>query len=202
MARGLGEAIILNISIKGGQLFKGGDLSRDGYYSKKIYSIHSLPCKNWIWSQLSHNTEIIYIDLARAKSEALINIYSLLKQNIKSCNAEWRWQQKGPKKSVGLISTKTTLHMQHTFIVHFIAIVLHNYNPKLPDTSLLHVLPRKSFLYSCSLVSLLLIFTLVFASISHFLTAAKKFSCFSFNKIGLLCFLSLTLALSLLSTSM
>ena len=110
--------------------------------------------------------------------------------------------KKGQKKSVGLISTKTTLHMQHTFIVHFIAIVLHNYNAKLPDTSLLHVLPRKSFLYSCSLVSLLLIFTLVFASISHFLTAAKKFSCFSFNKIGLLCFLSLTLALSLLSTSM
>ena len=46
----------------------------------------------------SHNTEIIYIDLARAKSEALINIYSLLKQNMKSCNAEWRRQQKGPKK--------------------------------------------------------------------------------------------------------
>ena len=29
-----------------------------------------------------------YIDLARAKSEALDNIYSLLKQNIKSCNAK------------------------------------------------------------------------------------------------------------------
>ena len=28
-----------------------------------------------------------YIDLARAKSKALDNIYSLLKQNIKSCNA-------------------------------------------------------------------------------------------------------------------
>ena len=110
--------------------------------------------------------------------------------------------KKGQKKSVGLISTKTTLHMQHTFIVHFIAIILHNYNAKLPDTSLLHVLPGKSFLCSCSLFSLLLIFTLVFASISHFLTAAKKFSCFSFNKIGLLCFLSLTLDLSLLSSSM
>ena len=30
----------------------------------------------------------IYIDLARAKSEALDNIYSLFKQNIKSCNAK------------------------------------------------------------------------------------------------------------------
>ena len=35
---------------------------------------------------------IIYIDLAMAKSEALDNIYSLLKQNknkIKSCDAKW-----------------------------------------------------------------------------------------------------------------
>ena len=29
-----------------------------------------------------------YIDLARAKSEALVNIYCLLKQNIESCNAK------------------------------------------------------------------------------------------------------------------
>ena len=29
-----------------------------------------------------------YIDIARAKSEAPDNIYSLLKQNIKSCNAK------------------------------------------------------------------------------------------------------------------
>ena len=28
-----------------------------------------------------------HIDLARAKSEALVNIYRLLKQNLKSCNA-------------------------------------------------------------------------------------------------------------------
>ena len=31
-----------------------------------------------------------YKDLARAKSEALDNIYSLLKQNKKSCNAKRR----------------------------------------------------------------------------------------------------------------
>ena len=43
-----------------------------------------------------------------------------------------------------------------------------------------------------------LIFTLVAASISHFLTAAIKFSCFSSNEIGLFCFLlTLFLALSL-----
>ena len=38
--------------------------------------------------------------------------------------------------------------------------------------------------------------------ISHFLTTAIKFSCFSSNKIDLFCFLSLFLALSLFSTSM
>ena len=36
--------------------------------------------------------------------------------------------------------------------------------------------------------SLPLIFPLVAGSISHFLTAAIKFSCFSSNEIGLLCF--------------
>ena len=29
------EVIILNVSIKGGRLFEGGDYSRDGYYSRK-----------------------------------------------------------------------------------------------------------------------------------------------------------------------
>ena len=41
----------------------------------------------------NHSTQLTmiqYIDLARAKSEALDNIYSLLKQNIKSCNAKRR----------------------------------------------------------------------------------------------------------------
>ena len=50
----------------------------------------------------------------------------------------------------------------------------------------------------CSLFfSLPLIFTLVAASISHFLTATIKFSCYSSNEIGLLCFLPLAPALSL-----
>ena len=52
----------------------------------------------------------------------------------------------------------------------------------------------------CSLfVSLPLIFTLVAACIFHFATAAIKFLCYSSNKIYVLCFLSLTLVLSLLS---
>ena len=41
------------------------------------------------------------------------------------------------------------------------------------------------------------IFYLVAASISHFLTAAIKLSCYSSNEIDLICFLSLALVLSL-----
>ena len=44
------------------------------------------------------------------------------------------------KRSVDLVSKITTLHMQHTFFVHFFAVVLHDYNEKLPETSWLHVL--------------------------------------------------------------
>ena len=66
--------------------------------------------------------------------------------------------------------------MQRTFFVHFFALVLHDYNEKLPETSWLHVLWRKCtyvFLFIFFLLSL--IFTQVAASISYFLTAATKF---------------------------
>ena len=39
------------------------------------------------------------------------------------------------EKQMGLISKKATLHVQHTFLVHFFAVVLHDYNMKLPQTS-------------------------------------------------------------------
>ena len=42
---------------------------------------------------------IKYIDLARTKSEALDNIYSLFKQNIKSCNAKRRKTVKNNNRS-------------------------------------------------------------------------------------------------------
>ena len=45
-------------------------------------------------------------------------------------NAGERW-----KTTIGLISKKATLHVQHTFFVHFFAFVLHDYNVKLPETS-------------------------------------------------------------------
>ena len=39
------------------------------------------------------------------------------------------------KTTIGLISKKETLHVQHTFLVRFFAVVLHEYNVKLPETS-------------------------------------------------------------------
>ena len=44
-------------------------------------------------------------------------------------NAGERW-----KTTIGLISKKATLHVQHTFL-HFFAVALHNYNVKLPETA-------------------------------------------------------------------
>ena len=48
--------------------------------------------------------------------------------------------------------------------------------------------------------SMPLIFTSMAAGISYFLTSVMKFSCFSSKEIRLLCFQSLALALSVLST--
>ena len=39
------------------------------------------------------------------------------------------------KKTIGVISKKATLHVQHTFFVHFLAVVLQDYKVKLPETS-------------------------------------------------------------------
>ena len=41
--------------------------------------------------------------------------------------------ENGGKTTIGLISKKATLHVQHTFFVHFSAVVLHDHNVKLPD---------------------------------------------------------------------
>ena len=42
----------------------------------------------------------------------------------------------GEKTTTGLMNKKATLHVQHTFFVHFFAVaVFHNYNVKLLETS-------------------------------------------------------------------
>ena len=76
------------------------------------------------------------------------------------------------KKTIGLISKKATLHVQHTLFVHFFAVVLHHYNLKLPETSWLHVLWRKC--RTCCFVHFLFSLPLFF-TLPHFLTAATKF---------------------------
>ena len=44
--------------------------------------------------------------------------------------------ENGENTTIGLIySKKATLHVQHTFFVHFFAVVLHDCNVKSPDTS-------------------------------------------------------------------
>ena len=62
----------------------------------------------------------------------------------------------GEKTTIGLISKKGTLHVQHTFFVPFFAVVLHDCNVKLPETFLW----RKCRTCSRSLFSLPLIFSL------------------------------------------
>ena len=83
-----------------------------------------------------------------------------------------------------IISTKSTLHVQHTFFVHSFAVFLHDYNVKLPETSQLHVVWRKCRTCSCHFFFTVAYFhlALVATSISYFLTAATKLSCCSSNK--------------------
>ena len=101
----------------------------------------------------------------------------------------------GEKTTMGhWLAKKATLYVQHTFFEHLFAVVMHYYNMKLSETSTFYG-RRKCRTCSCSLSFLLaLIFTLVAASISHFLTSATKFSCCSSNRKCLLCYFSLALA--------
>ena len=105
--------------------------------------------------------------------------------------------ENGEKTTIGLISKKASLQVQHTFFVHFFALPLFcattkwNFQ-KSPSYTFMEEL---LYVFLFTFFSTALIFTLVAASISHFLTAATKFSCCSSNKKCLLCFLSLALAL-------
>ena len=108
-------------------------------------------------------------------------------------------KEKGENTAIGLISKKATLHVQHTFFVHFFAVVLHDYNVKLPETSWLvtRFMEEITYVFLSTFCSLLLILTLVAGSISHFLTAATKLSCCSSKKTYPLFFISRFSSLSL-----
>ena len=55
------------------------------------------------------------------------------------------------KTTIGLISNKAILHVQQIFFVHFFAVVFHDCNAKLPETSQFHVFGRKGHMCSSSL---------------------------------------------------
>ena len=131
-----------------------------------------------------------------AKKEALDNNNSLLIQNIQSYNVrpKRRRQRRRTvnKKTIGLISKKASLHVQHIFCTVLCRSFARLRDETSRNTSVarLHVLCWKCRTCSCSFFfSLPLIFTLVTASISHFLTT--KFSCCSSNKKCLLFYLLL-----------
>ena len=102
----------------------------------------------------------------------------------------------GEKTTIGLISKKVTLHVQHTFFVHFFAVVLHDYNVTLSEISWLHVLRKKcrTCSFSLSLTSHFCFSLSLLASISHFLIPATTFMLFL---QCLLCFFPLAIALFL-----
>ena len=102
------------------------------------------------------------------------------------------------KTTIGLNSKKktttTAFHMQHTFFFfHFLAVVLHDYNAKLPETVFLWGKCRtcyRSLFFTAAHFHL----TLVAASISHSVVPATKFSCWLPTK-NVSFFLSLALDL-------
>ena len=107
-------------------------------------------------------------------------------------NAGERW-----KTTVGLISKKSNFARVAHFFVHFFAVVLHDYNFQ----------KRFSYTFLGGNVVLVLVhffFTdahfhlaLVAASISHFVTAARKFSCCQFRQKNVSFHQLLSLALDL-----
>ena len=132
----------------------------------------------------------------------IYHIYSLFKKYINSCNAKLRRQRRRTVKNNNRFTQqKSNFARAAHFFVHFFAVVLNDYNVKLPQTSQLHALWRK-----CRTCSRSLFFTaahfqlaLVAASISYFLPAATKLSCCSCNKknVSFVVYLSLQISVAL-----
>ena len=104
-------------------------------------------------------------------------------------NAGERW-----KTTIGLISKKGTFARAAHFFVHFFAVVLHEFNGKLPETFLW----RKCRTCSCSLFfSLPLIFSLHWWPLAFLILSPplQNFHVVLPTKKCLLCFLSLALDL-------
>ena len=120
---------------------------------------------------------------ARAQGEALDNIYSFLKQNINLCNAKRRRQRERWKITIGLIISQKSKFAR---ALHFWTFLCCCFARLQSET-------RRNFLVTrvmeeMSYVFLFTLFLFFFhcgsfllwwpPGISHFLTAATKFSCF------------------------
>ena len=92
--------------------------------------------------------------------------------------------ENGEKTAIGLTGKKKTLYVQHTFFCTFLFRCFARLQRETSRNFLVtRFMEELSYLFLFTLFfSLPLIFTLVAASISHFLTAATKFSCCSSNK--------------------
>ena len=92
----------------------------------------------------------------------------------------------GQKTTICLICKKATLHVQHTFL--YISLPLFCSTTTWTSRNVLVTRFMRKCRTSYSLFLLPLIFTLVAANISHFLTAATKFPCSYSNIKCLFCF--------------
>ena len=132
--------------------------------------------------------------VARAKGEALDNIYSLLKQNINLCNVKRRRQRERWKNNNRSKCTCSTL--LKISLLLFCTTTKWN-SQKLPSYTFYGGNVERVLVHSFFFCSLRLIFTLVAAwhfSFSH--RCYKIFMFFFQQKYVFLCFLSLALALS------
>ena len=110
----------------------------------------------------------------KAKLSFTVDIYSLLKQNVKSCNANRRRQRKQPKKSVGLIGKKLTLHVQHPFLYISLPVFSRLQRETSRNFLVTRFMEEMLYVFLFTFFPLPLIFTLMTTSISHFLTICRR----------------------------
>ena len=104
-------------------------------------------------------------------------------------------QHRGEKQQQVLLAKKQLCYVKHTFFAHFFAVVLHDYNVKLSETSQLHVLFRtcsRSLLFTAAHFHLALM-PLAFLILSPLL---QNFHVVLPTKNCLLCFFHLSLQIS------
>ena len=130
-------------------------------------------------SALRLKRNFTFLNLARAKSEALYSIYSFFKQNIKSCNAKRRRQRRRTVKNNNRSNSKknnNNFSRAAHFFVHFFCRCFARLHRETSRNFLVtSFMGEISYTCCCSL----------FFTAAHFhlaFTAATKFWCCSSNK--------------------